>query len=115
LYTTRLTRPFVLAHTTLRDSREAIVGDDRDLGLALGFDGCGRFPPARLAQRTGAEALLELLLIHANCTGDANYAFGWDLALPNPKVNGISGNSESIGNFAHLGKSWHHRHYLVLS
>src|SRR5579872_366228 len=76
---------------------------------------CGTLSRSRLAQCARAEALLELLLVHANGTGDADYAVRWYLALPDPEINRIRRNSESVGNFAYLCKSRRHRHDLVIS
>jgi hypothetical protein len=73
------------------------------------------FPSSRLAQCARPQALFKLLLIHADCSGDTDHAFGWDLALSDPEINRIHGNPESVGNFAHFCKSGRHRHYLVFS
>src|ERR1041385_1585745 len=74
-----------------------------------------RLPSARLAQCTRAKAVLKLLLINPDGAGDTNNAVGWDLALPNPEINSIGGNSESLGNLAYFSKLRRHRHDLVFS
>jgi hypothetical protein len=72
-------------------------------------------PPSRVAQPASAKALLELLLIYPHGSGDADYAIRRYLALPNPEVDRIGGDPESIGNFAYFCKSGRHRHCLVIS
>jgi hypothetical protein len=72
-------------------------------------------PSARLAQCARTKPQFELLLIHADGPGNAGDAIGRDLSLPDPEVHRIHGYPESIGNFADLCISRHHRHDLVFS
>ena len=59
-----------------------LIGEDSVSGE------CGA---ARLRARgCPTQALLKLLLINADGTGDADHAVCWNLALPDPEVNRIS-------------------------
>jgi hypothetical protein len=97
-------------------SGEVVLGHNGSCGrVFLRVNSNSTFSTSRLAERARTEALLKLLLIYADGARDADHAVGRDLALPDPQVHGISGNPESVGNFAYLGKSGHHRQDLVLS
>jgi hypothetical protein len=110
---TAFVRPPVLGAGPAPDRCEAVVGRYRSCRPgALRLDA---LPTPRLAKGASSEALFKLLFVQPDCTGDADHAFGRDLALPNPEVDSVSGNSESIGDFAYLCKSRHHRHDLVNS
>jgi hypothetical protein len=87
--------------------------------VVLGHRGGARFavpriirsrllPPSRLAQRTRAKALLKLFLIHTDGAGNPDYTVSWNLALPDPEINRIGRNPESVGDFTYLCKSGHH-------
>ena len=113
---TSLAGPLILRARPDSHRREVVVGHGGDrAGGPLRLTGDGPLPPSRLAQRTRAKALLKLLFINADGARDANHAVGWDLALSDSKVDGVSGDSEPIGNFAYFCKSRRHRHDLVFS
>jgi hypothetical protein len=97
--------PPVLAARSISNRCEVVVRHHRGPWIAALVHISSRaLPPARLAQLTGAEALLELFFVDADRASDADYAVGRYLALPDPEINGIHRNPESLGNFAHLCK-----------
>ena len=115
LYTTGFARPPVLTAGPISDFREVILSYHG--GLRAGcfwLSWSSRLPLSQLTQRTRAKALFKLFLIYSNRPGDADNTIGGYLALPDPKIDRISGNPESISNFAYFRKSWRHRHDLVL-
>jgi len=109
-------RPSVLGTRSTSDGREAVLTYRGGLGLAgLWLRQTKALPPTWLAQCSGVEAPLKLLLVYSYGAGNADNTVGWNLTLPNPKVNRISGDTEPIGNFAYFGVFLRHRHDLVLS